>query len=107
MTNIAIAAVFLSLGNLPTIQTHPHATNGVYYTNTGTQTIYPANGGWAMHDFVVNHCVRLSWGYTGRTIIQQSTNLSQWQDIRVVFTTPNSWLVSPTERAQFFRLKVQ
>lgn len=104
MTNLlAIAAVTVRLTNIQ-LQLEPDPANPDYYTNGLNASI---SGQARMSAFVGPNIVRLSWTNSGPTVIQTSSNLSQWQDIRVVFTGSNQWLVWPVERVQFFRIKAQ
>lgn len=109
MTNLLqISVLALSLTNFQ-FHTEPGPTNDGYYTNFGTNLIV---SGTAMHTaFIGSNLVRIYWPRPATNcLLQTSSNLAQWQDIRVLFagpTAPTQWLVYPLDRAAFYRLRTQ
>lgn len=115
MTNLlSIAGLVLQFNRASDItnavwQHYPVATNQAYFTNYGTNIVV---SGWATHTvYVGSNLVRIYWPRPATNyLLQTSSNLVQWQDIRVLFagpTAPTQWLVYPLDRAAFYRLRTQ
>lgn len=107
MTNLLSIAFAALTMNTMVLQMEPDVLNPDYYTawSPTSNTI----SGVAFMSAFTGKCIRLSWTRPAQPVVlQQSPDLHQWQDIRVVFKgsqAPTNWFVVPVGQAMFYRLR--
>ena len=107
MTNlIQLAYLTLNLSNFVT-QVEPWETNSAYYTNFyGTNLVV---SGTANVQAFIGPTVQLTWSplmcSSCAVYVQWSSNLTDWQDVRVAQIGSTNWLAWAGEASRFYRIR--
>ena len=83
----------------------PHETNSAYYTNYGGTNLVAS--GTANLTAIVGNVIEVYWDMQpDPVILQQSPDLQQWYDIRVVLVGVSNYFTPIDSNQKFFRLKL-
>lgn len=102
MTNF-LAIAFVSL-QLTEVKIQMESEPGyAWVTNAGGSISIPG-GVPIRHEAHVGKTIKLNWQPSTNLVLQSSSDLVNWDDIRVDFQNSSGWMASPVE-TRFYRLR--